>query len=539
MSVQNWFKGSHAVRVDHGEVTPGTDEDLDRALEASQRRSKLVDKVLGFDTIMGVGMSALVVTGAMYTAPLLDKVEGLDSATPSSVVAQVEQAHKHMGAQSKLLHSIAGSERVTIISQDDPNLKDVVGSLGSDLLPSYRPKSNVLSPYQSFSDTMADVALTNLKGVDVAERFFALKKMQDPIDKNNAHVINKGSESQHVCYAQLNAPEHYSINNGMSVKLKSDISRVKIAVHELAHCMDLNDFHHDPITVNGEQHSYEVLQGEAIADATAMLYLGSKTGGWDFYDNSTSFLREMSGDVGHSTKAFLDQIKEKVDVTELDNLSIKESFKLATEKYQELDFEASIESMNAMRTQKNLFELIMNGDESHLDISQNPKAQKYWKDNFDIDNNDAMRQHMHEYSEGVFKDYLNHLSFTGESTDEDYKSVITLAERISSVYGNDGLAKIAESSKDALAEGQPIHLADFAAELQYHDPNLASHDTFLQHNSAFTGAREALFETGGHKHGIAGYEWVTAEVSGFNPEEARQQFVEKHRDRNIEMDVDR
>lgn len=524
MSIKNWFGKSTVVRVDHGVQSPKTEADWEKIEATVRRRTKF------FEYGVAAGLAVFVASAGVQVNNVLENVNGIDNKVSSEVA--IDQAREQMGPKSQLLTALAGNERITVVSQDDQNLHEIIGSLNYEHLPDYRPDNK--GPYQGLQNDFEDMAYTNFKGLEVSARYFALKYMQDPTNKEKAHITRNQNElDESVCFAQFNSPEKYDLSHGIRYNTTPEASRVGTAVHELAHCMDLREYHHPkPESMNS---AYTVLQGEVIADATAAIYLASKSGNWGMYDNTTALLRELAGDVGHSTKVFVDQIKDNVAPESLGDLTMKEAFQVAVDEYQKLDFESSIDAMNALRTKKSLFEQVLDGHDKFLDVSSSPNAKQYWEENYGISDNASIREHMHEYSEGIFKRYLDHLSFTGSTTSADLASVIAFGEKLSKAFDNEDLAKVVNDSRDKIKNNESVRLSDFAQTMKFHDQELSPEGGIESYNNALKGAHEALFNDGGYKTGYPGYEWVRAEVKDFDPDLARSNFVEKHKDRDLDQ----
>ena len=468
MNIKGWLEKCTLVRVDHGKQLPSEEIDWEETNKASNRRSK-------FSTsFVGAGVVVFLASGLFNLNQLLINTEGLDKQITASETAK--NVRDNMSPHSELLNALVGNNRVSVISQDDPNLKGIVSLSSIDLL----PKSEIDAGNYSVENIlkMSERAIVTTMSDEISSvRYFALKHMMDEENKERAHVYYGSKELEHnLCFAQLNTPEYYEFQNGMIYSNESNVARVQTAVHELAHCIDLRDFHHSIEGVTGYTKA-TTLQSEIIADATAMIYMAGNTGSWEAHNHTTDFMRTMSGDLEHSTKVYLDEIKKNLDPSKIGSLTIRQSFELAVQKHQELDFnKLSYRAVSDLRLNK-IFVDVVNGNDRLLDINESDMVRSIWEKR-GFDSNESIQEFMRDYSEGVYRKYLNHIQYTGVDSEKTIDSALEIGERIAEIYGNDDLKNAVETNKKNIDDGQGLDLKLLVSTLENHNHPLPDRRSF-------------------------------------------------------------
>jgi hypothetical protein len=136
------------------------------------------------------------------------------------------------------------------------------------------------------------------------------------------------------------------------------------------------------------------------------------------------------------------------------------------------------------------------------------------------------------------KDYLNHLSYTGEVTGDDRDAIVILGDGIADAYQNEELRQKIEASLKGVSDGGEMDLKSIAGAMKYHDDQLPEKGSMSEDNQKFVEDYHVLFDIEKPKDTFPGVVLVTPEVEGFNADEVRHNFSEKHRHIEINDDLE-
>lgn len=332
MNIKDWVGGSDVVAIRHNEglANSGLSDDQieSKVVDSLARQSKLKQfllPVLLATTVMGAGCSTMPGGIAQQDSLTLDSDIPIElvqaQAEADAGLSEAEKWSQSFGDGSALRLQITegyetydeavGTSSLIVVSQSDPNIKNILSELHPSVLPGASwDKSTPLNTIKANAEQMLYSMFMSEGDIQrvLVERALAQSS-------ENPNVMCSGSVygSPVVCFASNKLPRHYDSDKdiNMPTHFGDEESNMMVMVHELTHALDHPDLKYKDLA--------SVIQIEAMADITAAIYSASKTGNWDTLDHTIRTFRDSAPyDNSHESSPYLDQIKEHVSLSDLD-----------------------------------------------------------------------------------------------------------------------------------------------------------------------------------------------------------------------------
>lgn len=380
-----------------------------------------------------------------------------------------------MSWNSIALNEMSGIPEITVISQNDKNIRKIINHLDQDHIPDYRSAlsedafkgRNIFE--QGFIDWV-EAPTRWVLGSETSRR--SAFKAAVGIYGERAHAIKEAPDEngESVCFIQTNAITSFSGSHGLNVLLDDPEMDFAVISHEVTHCQDqglglftkgeLPDKKRFKLS-DGEEVPLETLQKEVIADITTALLIASHTRNWDIIDytfNPFRFLQQH--DVNHATYPWLKELKQATDIEKMPRLNQKSAFDMANTIYRSMDFVDLENQARANVFLSKFYEYIVTGNkfENRFWIKQ----PKLWSFLGAHAPGDALKA-IENYGIEQIRNQVNHIAYRSlEGNQEVTESLLDMAHRHANGFGDVSLKTIVSDQRRAFEDKGVIDVQEIA-----------------------------------------------------------------------------
>lgn len=389
MKISKWRKDKKLAVIRHSSPQGDFDKiqvDLNRQARRLEAFKKSARCAVAFTAITLFGMSPTLVAADVDSDANVDPVH--------------QQIRSEVTPGYEQFQEMAGTENLTIIDKNDPNLLNIIKASDVRVLPDltyhYRTHIDRSLPEQILND-IANIFKPN----DAIKRSAAEEVLtSDP----KTYAVAQGMRDTKnnlgkLCFMQAGSANFFEANTGLMFSFSDIEVKAGVAIHELAHCQDLSE----------TDYFGSVQKQEVLADVTASLLIASYTGNWDYATHSIGALRVIhQGDPEHASQHFLSELQKRVNLDNLQPLTQKEAFEMAAKEIQAMDIEEIIlKTEKEVRINKD-YNRVINHD-IKWDSLEWGAADQYFS--FGINGEVEFNAALEAHGNRKLETYLNHLTY--------------------------------------------------------------------------------------------------------------------------------
>lgn len=389
MKISKWRKDKNLSVIKHNSPQGDFDkiqDDLNRQENRLEAFKKSARCAVVFTAMTVFGLSPTLVAADVGSDV---NVDPLHQQIRSEVTPGYEQ-----------FQEMAGTDNLTIIDKNDPNLLNIIKVSDIRVLPDltyhYRTQIDRSLPEQMIHD-IANIFKSN----DAIKRSAAEEILtSDP----KTYAVAQGTREVkgdlgRLCFMQAGSANFFEANTGLMFSFSDIEVKAGVAIHELAHCQDLSD----------TDYFGSVQKQEILADVTASLLIASHTGNWDYATHSIGALRTIhQGDPEHASQHFLSELRQRVNLDDLQPLTQKEAFEMAAKEIQAMDIEEIVaKTQKEIRINKD-YNRVINHDMGWDNLEWGAAGEYF---SFGINGKADFNAAMEEHGNRKLETYLNHLTY--------------------------------------------------------------------------------------------------------------------------------
>lgn len=422
MNISQWKNNASLNVVKHRPELEHDQRDFEQRLADNQKVEGRLQKLRSMVKPLAM-VSALTAMSALGTGCSSMQMSQEDFSQAAMKVVAEEQRLDAAGLRDLLdddhqhFQEIAGSDMVTIVDRNDPNIISVISRAQDHLIPG------------------ASEAPSDLRN----QIRHSIASMVGSISTQAAAVrMGAPEHGEALCFIQAEGPESHKLNYTTPVFLADDEAKLFVASHELAHCQDGRILADD---------NELILKKEILADMTSGLLVASHTGNWDLTNNMIIPMRILNiRDKDHATAPWLQEMMRTTDASELEPMSQREAFDMALEKLETMDHQALTKENTRIRLLSQHFRHF--GDPESDWRRMNLRDQKEFKDELGVDGPEQFGEAMKEAAQLMIGTYARHIDYKGAADNPVvYEPLQDMIVRYA--YGFD--------DKDAFAVSKGIH----------------------------------------------------------------------------------
>lgn len=478
--IKNWLSKSRQLVVKHNHLQ---DHRLSSGLiidanQASSRISRF--RKLGF--AMGVALIPSLYFGpAVYYSD--NEFTPLVGNTPHALMTPDRRAVSSdlFSSESSSLNGMAGGSDLVVVSQNDKNIRAIINALDVEYVPDFRATQTEdafkgRDPLERFILKWVEVPSLQLFGPDTSRR--ATYKAAIDLFKSRAHAIKEKpfNDKETVCFVQTNAYSTFLGSHGLVVSLDDAEMDFAILGHELAHCQDRHEVlfsldelpreRYESKIEEGEDYPLETLQEEVLADLTTTLLISSQTGNWDFLDHTMiPFRFSQQHDADHATYPWLEELKTKVDLSQIPSLNQKTAFEMASKLFREMDFVDHEKQGRANSIVSNMYDYITSGNKFENRFWD--RQENLWS-YLDASSPGEALQAIEDYGLKQMRHNLDHASYrTVSDSSGELSGLLSLADKHAMAFGDVDLKAVVVTERSNLEQKNTINFANLASAISH------------------------------------------------------------------------